>query len=146
MSKNRLPRRHIHINGKQKLYSHYVWHAHTGHWPIFPDEVVHHIDGDTTNDEFSNLQLMSDSEHKSLHNSGENHYNCSGENHPFFGKTHTEESIVKMIKAKLGEGNPNWQGDAASNSAKRNRKYRQRKRLNIELRMRDAGELLRRGE
>lgn len=87
------------MNGKRKPRSHYVWYAHTGHWPEWPNEVVHHIDGDPTNDEFSNLQLMSAFEHKSLH--------TRGENNPMYGKT--------------GESHYRWQGDDATPKAKRNR-------------------------
>ena len=32
-----------------------------------------------------------------------------GENHPMFGKHHSEETRQKIGKAKLGENNPNWQ-------------------------------------
>lgn len=35
---------------------------------LLPDEVVHHIDGDPSNDEPSNLQVMTRSEHGRLHN------------------------------------------------------------------------------
>ena len=70
MVKDRPPRQSIVINGKSKYQSHVVWHAHTGHWPEWP-EVIHHIDDDTMNDDFSNLQLMSNSEHSFLHNSRE---------------------------------------------------------------------------
>lgn len=34
---------------------------------LFPNEVVHHKDGDPTNDRISNLQLLSPSQHSSLH-------------------------------------------------------------------------------
>jgi len=34
---------------------------------LTPDEVVHHIDGDMCNNDFSNLQLMSRKEHSKLH-------------------------------------------------------------------------------
>lgn len=99
-------RRKISINGKIKLYSHYVWYAHTGHWPIFPDEVVHHIDGDTTNDVFGNLQLMSKAAHHSLHNNGKNN----------------------SMYGKIGVKNPGWLGDAATPHSKNTRISRARKR------------------
>ena len=70
MAKDRPSRQIIVISGKSKYRSHVVWHAHTGHWPEWP-EVIHHIDDDTVNDDFSNLQLMSNSEHSFLHNRGE---------------------------------------------------------------------------
>lgn len=110
-------RRMIRINGKTKRYSHVVWHAHTGHWPVVPDEVVHHIDGDPTNDSFNNLQLMSDFEHRSLHTSGKNHYlygkSLSEETKAKIsaskmGTICTEETKAKMSKTKMGSNNPNF--------------------------------------
>ena len=151
-------RRRITTNGEVKRYSHIVWHARTGHWPEWP-EVIHHIDNDTTNDDFSNLQLMSDSEHKSLHNRGENNpmYDKPvseetrakisaawtperraklsaanmGENHPFFGKTHTEATKAKISAANMGENNPSWKGDAASDHAKYCRIWRLKRRTGV---------------
>ena len=118
-------RRTITINGERKKYSYYVWHAHTGHWPMSPDEVIHHIDGDTLNDDFSNLRLMSDSEHKSLHMSGGIR---TGDNNPFFGRTHSEESKAKMSAAKMGDKNPSWRGDDAAPQSKYARIWRENKR------------------
>lgn len=56
-----------------KPYSHYVWFQNTGHWPDFKNkqEIVHHIDGDISNDDFSNLRLMTKAEHSTFHNIGE---------------------------------------------------------------------------
>jgi len=95
------------INGKSKYRSHVVWHAHTGHWPEWP-EVIHHIDDDTMNDDFNNLQLMSNSEHSFLHN--------RGERNSMFGRH------------RFGEEHPNWKGDAATDHAKKCRIYRARRR------------------
>ena len=130
-------RRSMRLNGGRKKYSHYVWHAHTGHWPEWPNEVLHHIDGDPTNDAFDNLRLMSNSEHMTLHN--------SGENHPLFGKPRSEETKAKIsaatteqwkdpeFRAKVsaamtGENNPNWKGDDATPGAKYYRVLRARRR------------------
>lgn len=123
-------RRNVYINGVKKKYSHVVWHKNTGHWPIVPDEVVHHIDGDKSNDEFSNLQLMPDSEHKSLHARIQENSVCgrTGEDHVFFGKLRSEETKAKMSAAMAGENNPNWQGDAASDHAKYQRIWRAKRR------------------
>lgn len=140
--------RRIMLNGKTKRQSHIVWYAHTGHWPIVPDEVVHHIDGDPSNDSFENLQLMSDFEHRSLHASGENHYmygktlseehkakisasrmgKYTGRNNPNFGKPRTEEVKAKISASTRGDKNYNWQGDRATPAAKYMRIYRARKR------------------
>ena len=104
MLKDRPPRRIIIINGKSKYRSHVVWHANTGHWPKWP-EVIHHIDDDTMNDDFANLQLMSNSEHSSMHNSGENN------------PAKRPEVRVKNSAAHMGENNPRWEGDEASDHA-----------------------------
>ena len=41
---------------------------------------VHHIDGDKSNNDPSNLMWMSKSDHMRLHHLGENHFPCSGTN------------------------------------------------------------------
>ena len=43
------------------------------------DLVVHHIDGNKSNNSPDNLVWMSKKDHASLHHSGENHSPCSGE-------------------------------------------------------------------
>jgi hypothetical protein len=47
----------------------WVMEQHLGR-ELSPDEVIHHIDGDKTNDDLSNLQLMTQSEHAKLHDFG----------------------------------------------------------------------------
>ena len=37
--------------------------------PLAPEEIVHHIDGDTQHNEIANLRVLSRSEHVTLHNS-----------------------------------------------------------------------------
>lgn len=61
--------------------------------------VIHHIDENRDNNDISNLQMMTKSEHDSYHmlkkyKSGI--INNSGENNPMFGKKHSEESKLKM--------------------------------------------------
>jgi hypothetical protein len=92
------------IDGKIRLNSHYVWYQNTGYWPDFENkqEVIHHIDGDPLNDDFANLQLMTSSEHTSLHKSGENNH--------MYGVEFTERRRREL----MGENNPNWRGDTAS--------------------------------
>ena len=41
--------------------------------------VVHHIDGDKSNNDPDNLQWMTNSDHSRLHHLGDNHFPCSGE-------------------------------------------------------------------
>jgi len=43
-----------------------IMEAYIGRY-LKPDEVVHHMDHDRSNNSLSNLQLMTDSEHKTLH-------------------------------------------------------------------------------
>lgn len=102
-------RRHIRINGIKKKYSHFVWHENTSHWPV-DNEVIHHIDGDSANDSFSNLQLMSISEHHSLHK-------------------HSKENKAKISIAQMGEKNHRWLGDAASPKTKYMRAWRAKRRM-----------------
>ena len=113
-------RRVISVNGEAKLCSHIVWHAATGHWPVFP-EVIHHIDEDSTNDSFINLRLMSDSEHKRLHAQGVIPPSS-------LGRIPSEETKAKLSVSKMGDKNPNWQGDDASPTAKYQRKRRAQRR------------------
>ena len=119
MPRVRLPRRHKRVNGKLKLHSHYIWWSNTGHWPVWP-EVVHHKDGDIMNDEFSNLELKTISEHTRQHHTGMTRTEkakakMSDENNPMYGKTGTKHH--------------GWQGDAASDSAKYCREWRRKRRL-----------------
>lgn len=55
---------------------------------------IHHKNGNKLDNCILNLQLMRESEHHSLH--------VSGENHPMYGKTHSEESKQKMRESQLG--------------------------------------------
>ena len=86
-----LTHKRIQIDGIQREYSHYIWFVNTGHWPV-DDEIIHHIDGDHWNDEFSNLALMTHSEHTHLHH---------------IGSHHSKETHAKIGEAKRGERNPN---------------------------------------
>lgn len=55
------------MKGQGGIYEHHqVWYEHTGHI-VQEGEVVHHKDLNKKNNEFSNLQLMTDAEHKKLH-------------------------------------------------------------------------------
>ena len=48
--------------------------------PNASELVVHHIDGDKSNNAPSNLIWMTPSEHSRLHHLGENHFRCDGQN------------------------------------------------------------------
>lgn len=56
------------INTKYILEHRRIMEEHLGRKLLpFPNEVVHHIDGNTLNNHISNLQVMSSSEHTKLH-------------------------------------------------------------------------------
>lgn len=62
------------------IYEHHqVWYENTGH-VVQPNEVIHHKDMNKQNNDFSNLQLMSDVEHKKLHS------DINAKNFPQFNK------------------------------------------------------------
>lgn len=48
-----------------------IWEQSTGYYPD-NGKVLHHKDGDRLNDNLGNLQLMTHSEHHSLHSKGTN--------------------------------------------------------------------------
>ena len=96
----------LYVDGVLKRYSHYIWFLHTEYWPQ-RGEVVHHINLIRLDDRFSNLQLMTVSEHIRLHN--------SGENNPNYGNT--------------GSSNHNWIEGPVCYKTQRNRLYRAKKRI-----------------
>ena len=63
--------------------------------PIPNGCVIHHKDGVKTNNCIMNLQLLTKSEHHKLHSK------C--ENHPMFGKHHSDETRRKISEAKKCE-------------------------------------------
>lgn len=68
--------------------------------------IIHHDDEDKLNNEIGNLVPMTRKEHVLLHNNnrGPDFYDSilKGENHPFYGKHHTEESKRKISEASKG--------------------------------------------
>lgn len=70
--------------------------------PIDSNEVVHHKDFDKTNDSIDNLERMLDSEHRALHADPSKLIIGSGEDNPFFGRKHSEETKIKISEAKTG--------------------------------------------
>lgn len=69
MAVNAARRKVVVVSGAAKLNSHYVWFQNTGYWPDYKNkqEVIHHLDGNPQNDDFSNLQLMTHREHMKIH-------------------------------------------------------------------------------
>ena len=58
--------RMIRVNGACKPYHRHLMELHLGR-TLCRDEVVHHIDGDVTNNSLDNLEVMPLSEHTSMH-------------------------------------------------------------------------------
>ncbi len=56
-------------DGKWKREHHYVWESH-GNSPVPRGYVLHHRDGDKTNNDYQNLQLLTRAEHAKLHGKG----------------------------------------------------------------------------
>jgi len=52
------------------------------------------------------IGLIFSEEHK--RKLSENHWDCSGENHPLWNTYHSEETIKLMSEVKIGENNPRW--------------------------------------
>lgn len=69
--------------------------------------VVHHKDNNPLNNCILNLQMLSRSNHNSIHKSGENcHFygkHFFGEKNGMYGKTHSLESCIKMSKSSLNK-------------------------------------------
>lgn len=64
----KLKRKFKRFNGKLVLKSHYVFCKYFNFLEIPKGFVIHHIDGDSLNDQINNLQLMTDKNHKKLYN------------------------------------------------------------------------------
>jgi anaerobic ribonucleoside-triphosphate reductase len=72
--------------------------------------VVHHKDFDKTNNAKDNLEIMSDADHRRLHehDEGRNFVRCvDGSANPFFGKHHTEKS-KELISETKRETKDEW--------------------------------------
>ena len=72
---------------------------------------VHHINGDKTDNRPENLRVLTITEHRKLHPHSEEELKAMsersrGENNPFYGKRHTEETL-EMIR-KNRKGIPAW--------------------------------------
>ena len=82
---------HSRNENRSKALHRLIWEAFYG-CKIPEGYVIHHKNGIKTDNCILNLQLMRDSDHKSLHN--------HGENHPFYGKKMSEETCKKMSDSK----------------------------------------------
>jgi len=84
------------INGVRKKVSRWVMESHIGR-ELDSDEIVHHIDEDPTNNNIENLVLMTISEHRRHH--------MTGDRNPFFGEKHTEEFKKWLSESRKGAKN-----------------------------------------
>lgn len=58
--------------GERQLMHRYVWEKHNGKIP--PDHDIHHIDSNRVNNDISNLEIYTKSEHASLFSTGSNQF------------------------------------------------------------------------
>ena len=68
-----------------------IWEDYNGKIP--EKMVIHHKDGNKTNNQIDNLELLSNNAHVTYHN---------------IGRKHSEETKKKMSDANKGENNPAW--------------------------------------
>ena len=99
------PRYEVFVDGKWKMRSRFVMEKHLGR-SLLSNEVVHHINGDKFDDRVENLQVMTNSEHVSIHN--------------IMRQSHLR------FPSQVLENNSQWKGDDASPQAKYMRKYRKK--------------------
>lgn len=78
-----------------KLLHHLVWEKHYGK-KVPKGYYIHHKDGNKTNNDINNLQLMSASEHTKLH--------MSKGNHPNYGKKLTLDRKILLSKSRNSTG------------------------------------------
>lgn len=113
--------RHLYIGsaGGVKSYARALMEEHLNRF-LTKNEIVHHIDGNSLNDNFSNLKLITRAEHTSFHHTGkhisEKHKEGirkantgrrfseeakKGMGRAMRGKTHSLETKAKMKQAQL---------------------------------------------
>ena len=110
-----------------------IWHDHYGDIPVDDNGItyeIHHINGDHNDNRIDNLICVSISEHYDIHKKQGDWAACSailqrikkrisnhgldesflkGENHPMYGKNHSEETLKKISENHAdvsGENNP----------------------------------------
>ena len=79
----------VRVNGERHLKHRYIWELHNGKIPKGYE--VHHIDGNTHNNDISNLTLLSIKEHRSLHAKRQT------------GRKISDETKRKIREARIGK-------------------------------------------
>ena len=74
----------VHLPNKKQTREHRLILHQIDPRPNEDELVVHHIDGNKSNNDPSNLLWMTNSEHTRLHHLGENHHPCSGKDSPSY--------------------------------------------------------------
>jgi hypothetical protein len=93
------------VNRKHGKQHTYVYKKLTG-YEVFPWQVVHHMDGNRSNNTAENLVCMTKSDHDYLHSKLEStrirkSESCSGEKNGFYHKNHTEETRQVMSERAI---------------------------------------------
>jgi hypothetical protein len=84
-----------------QTYARYLMEEHLGRG-LLKDEIVHHIDGDISNDSLDNLRVMFKSEHCAMHASKQDHSHMLGNTY-HLNKPHSEETKRQMSLSRLGK-------------------------------------------
>jgi len=112
----------LYKNGKGKFIQiHDLMFESFNNYKLKKGEVIHHLNENPLYNDLDNFQLMTNSEHLSLHHSGENHHmfgkhhsektkqlmkenhaDVSGKNNPMSGKNHSEKTKQSIRKNHPG--------------------------------------------
>ena len=111
-------------NGKIGKLSRYVY---SKFFEIPDGYIIHHADCNILNDTIENLFCLTQSEHKTLHNTGK-----TGKLAYMYGKHQTKEAKKKMSKSKLGRLNPQY-GKIGTNYGKSPSKETRLKLSNVNI-------------
>lgn len=114
-------RHRIIVDGKKMLYSRYTMEQHLGR-KLLPDELVHHINEDVTDDRIENLQIMTPKEHSRLHNTGKDNPMWSG------GRKVSYRRYRQKHRKERAEYMRKYQQEHKKEKAEYMRKYRQKRR------------------
>ena len=98
-----------------------IWESHYGKIPVDENGKtydIHHIDGNKSNNHVDNLLAVSIKEHFEIHYKQGDFEACKSismrmENQSFSGYTLSEETRLKLKKAKLGDKNPTKRPEVA---------------------------------